>query len=237
MEELQEYPIEPLDTDSIFAKFTRKALSDSEIMVLSMASMVCNPNVPASEIYLTYVSRCDCYVADIREFCLGVAYQLSQSRRPTAKGTYPYMPSYNQEWGKHAVSDAMVLAFLGRENIPALEGHNGRCCMLGVDPKTYRKVRDFIAGMLKLAVKDYREALEWAMGKRRDTVLQAKWGRRTGQSFPPYRTHAIMTGEEGDINPLPSGCYVKTWFDSIDGPDNVPESLNPGFRHDELWRP
>lgn len=235
MEELEEYPREPLDTDTIFAKFGHRLLSDYEIMSLSMASMVCNPNVPASEIYLTYVSRCDGYVSVIREFCLGIARQLSVARRKTAKGTYPYMPSYEERWGKYAVSDAMAIAFFGKSVAPVLDGENGRALQFGVDPKTYRKVRDFIAGVLTITVMDYREALEWAMGKRRDTVLQARWGRRTGQSFPNGGARAIIKRDSNSINPLPSGCHVKPVFDP-DFSDDLPESLNAGMKLDNLWR-
>lgn len=235
MEQLEEYPREPLDTDSIFAKFGRKILSDYEVMALSMASMVCNPFVPASDIYLTYVSHCDCYVDSIRQFCLGIARQLAVARKPTARGTYPYLPSYDERWGKYAVSDAMVIAILGKDKASPLDGPVGRCVQFGVDTKTYRKVRDFVAGVLTLTIMDYREALEWAMGKRRDTVLQARWGRRTGQSFPTGGVRAIMESAGSDTLPSAIGCHIRPAVG--DEQKTSADTFNAGFRHDELWRP
>lgn len=230
--EQEEYPAEPMDTDSIFAKFTRKTLSDSEVMALSMASIVCNPNVPACEIYLTHVAHCDCYVTEIREFCLGLARQLASSRRIKGNATYPFMRSYSDAWGKYAVADAMVIAFLGSKQAPEVTGEGGRSETLGIHPRTYRKVRDFIAAVLKITVIDYRDTLEWAMGRRRDSILQSRWGRRTGLSVPAERERAIMGREK----PVGHGCYyIAPATESDFSHDN--KRVNIGFDDDSLWRP
>ena len=234
-EELEEYPREPLDTDTIFAKFTRAHLSEFEIMSLSLASMVSNPSVPAADIYLTYVSQCDCYVENIRSFCLGLAHAMANAKKPS-KGGYdiPNMHAYSDSWGKYAVADAMVIAFAGKEHAPIVEGPGGREATLKVSSKTYRRVRDFLAGVLTLTIMDYREALEWAMGKRRDTILQSRWGRVTGRKFPPKGVHDIMGRETQES--LPSGCFLTEPTEDSDTACRN-ERLNIGFSDDDLWRP
>ena len=234
-EELEEYPREPLDTDTIFAKFTRVHLSEFEIMALSLASMVSNPSVPAADIYLTHVSQCDCYVENIRSFCLGLAHAMANAKKSRKNGRdMLYMTSYNESWGKFAVADAMVIAFAGKEHAPIVEGHGGREATLKVSSKTYRRVRDFLAGVLTITIMDYREALEWAMGRRRDTVLQSRWGRITGQPFPPFTWRDIMGRETKES--LSSGCFLTEPTEDSDTACRN-ERLNIGFSDDDLWRP
>lgn len=234
-EELEEYPREPLDTDQIFAKFGRKTLSDYEVCSLSMASLVCNPDVPFDGIYLTYVAQCDGYVQDIKEFCLGVASQLASGkyRGKNGKRHRAYVEGYSESWGRHAVADAMTIAFLGADKCP---GKNERAALLGVGQQAYQRIRDFIAGMLHICIQEYRLALEWAMGKRRDTELQARWGRVTGLKWTGKLPHDIMVREDNLLSP---GCLVTPSCGDSEEYRSIPkvERLNIGFSDDELWRP
>lgn len=234
-EELEEYPREPLDTDTIFAKFTRVTLSDYEVCSLSLASMVSNSHVPAAGIYLTYVSHCDCFVSDIKEFCLGVARQLADGKYKARDGKYrrSYVEGYKESWGKTAVADAMTIAFLGKEHCP---GEIERCVSLGVGRQAYRRIRDFLAGLLKIVIDDYRMALEWAMGKRRDTELQSRWGRVTGEKWSSSTLNDIM-GRESNKG-FSEGCFrAEPASESDSSWKNNRMMLHVGFNEDELWKP
>jgi hypothetical protein len=226
------YPREPMDVDTVFAKFSRKTLSEYEISALSMATMVSNPDVPTAGIYLTYVSAADCYIGEIREFCLGVCRQLAVARKPNKRGSYPYMPSYRDEWGKYAVSDAMAMVFVGGAEVEGNLNAVMRCADMGVTYRNYAKLRDFVVALLKIAINDFRITLEWVMNKRKDTELQARWGRITGESYQSETLRDIMQDSKGILSDE-SGNYAASTHITEDRW----RYAAPGFGEDELWRP
>ena len=232
-EELEVYPREPLETDQIFAKFGRRTLSDFEVCTLSMASMVCNRDVPFDGIYLTYVSQCDGYVSEVKDFCLGVAAQLASGKYKGKNGKRSrlYIEKYSESWGTHAVADAMTMVFIGVGQCP---GENERAALLGVGHQAYRRVRDFIAGMLQICITEYRLAVEWAMGKRKDTELQSRWGRATGLSWNSHSRRDIMS-RDTQLG-LSDGCQVARASGDSDS-EWRNGRVNFGFNDDELWHP
>jgi len=218
------------DLDTQFARFGLRALNDHEICALSIASMVTPSGSPGAAAYLTYVAQVPGYLDELRAWGGMVASGVASA---AYKGRYgkrrrAYVEGYQESWGRIAVSDAMAMVFIGRGACPGL---NERAALLGIGVQGFQRIRDFVAGALMVTIDEYRMALSWAYGMRRDSVLQARWGSVTGLKWNDrQRDGTISSQEEEDPRPgFASGCSrtmpARTDFaaDRID-----PRTLYPG---------
>lgn len=166
-----DYDLRGADIEMRFAKFSRDPLSDDEVWALSMAKLVLPASSIGDKLFLTRVSDCRGYRAEIADWAAMVAGTVAGARlkRPGGIRRRVYCEGYQSGWGRHAALDGVALAMFGE--CPPLTVQADR---FGVDHKTYRKIRDFVGGVAVDAIAEYRFALEWAMGWRRDRVFDAR---------------------------------------------------------------
>ena len=186
-----DYDLRGRDMDTGFARFGLRHLSEEEFCALSIASMVTPNASPGAAAYLTYVSQCTCFVPELTDWGMMVASGISDAKYRSRYGARrrAYVEGYEPRWGESAVYDAMAIAFVGEAPAGVME----RSLMLGVGKQGYQRIRDFIAGAYKLAVDDYRLALAWAMGMRRDSLLESRWGRATSTKWDAEQRHAMLS--------------------------------------------
>jgi hypothetical protein len=236
MEVQGSYDIRGRDLDQRFARFGTVALTDDEICALSMASMVMPEGSPGGWAYLTQVSGVDCYALQLSAWGRMVAEGIAAGRHCSHAGRRrrTYVEGYDESWGRYAVADGLSLAIFGHA-----PGEAARCESLKVGRQPYRRIRDFVGGAIVLAMAEYRCALEWAMGRRRDRLFQGRWEGITGLKWSELKTDAMMGRERGEISMLAPGCHVVG--DKRDADDRLkfggsdPETLYLGLRATDWW--
>lgn len=190
-----DYDLRGRDLDQRFARFGSHALSDEEVCALSLASMVTPDACPAAEIYLLHVSHARVCIPTVRAWGLGVARGLAaakykgrgrQRRRTLVEG-------YKDTWGQSAVDDAIMLLMYGE-----CPGIGVRADANGVGKQAYQRVRDLVHACFCIAIAEYKLALGWAMGYRRDSLLESRWGRVSGLKWDGVVSGVNVVGQEGD---------------------------------------
>src|SRR3546814_12504073 len=94
-------------------------------------------------------------------------------------------------WGGYradAVADGLTLAQYGKATDAIGKSKD----------QGYRRIRDFVGGALVNAIAEYRVALEWAAGYRRDRVLAGRWEGITGLNFGEAMADATMGQPSGE---------------------------------------
>lgn len=212
--------------DARFARWGVHALTDADIWALSMATMVMPDGSPGPEGYLSQVNGTDLFIERLtlwgRVVAIGIAgakYRAKGGERQRA-----YVESYDESWGRYAVADGITLALYGKA-----EDAIGRSKDQG-----YRRIRDFVGGALLSAIEEYRVALEWATGARRDRVFTGRWEALTGLNYGDSVVSATI-GNPSEI-PIPRGCSRTVPIkDHGDFYEDQPETLYHGLRVTDWW--
>src|SRR5690606_13216737 len=100
-------------------------------------------------------------------------------KAPNGSRRRTYVEGYCESWGRFAVADGLTLALYGKAGANAAD----RVTALGCGRQGYERIRDFVGGALVNAITEYRVALEWATGSRRDRVLTGRWEGATGLNW------------------------------------------------------
>lgn len=216
--------------DERFARFGLRPLSDADVWTLSMAAMVMPDGSPGAEAYLSQVSGTAIFADRLtiwgRVVALGIAQAGHKARNGSRRRTF--VEGYDEAWGRYAVADGLTLALYGKAADAIGKSKD----------QGYRRVRDFVGGALVNAIAEYRVALEWAAGYRRDRVLAGRWEGITGLNFGDARADANMGGQrESDYPLFAPGCghtpAARTDQDTQDRKD--PETLYHGLRPCDWW--
>lgn len=219
--------------DQRFARFGLRPLTDADVWALSMAAMVMPDGNPGAEAYLMQVAGVDTFVPRLtlwgRVIAIGIA--AGQYKAPGGSRRRSYVEGYDEAWGRYAVADGLTLALYGY----AEAGLGERCAMLGCGKQGYQRIRDFVGGALVNAITEFRVALEWATGYRRDRVLSGRWEGITGLKWDEARALANI-GEPSASLMFAPGCNrtipVKDMADSY---EDQPETLYHGLRPSNWW--
>ena len=224
--------------DKRFARFGLRPLSDADVYALSMATMVMPDGNPGAEAYLTKVAGLDAFAGRLtiwgRVVALGVAGSSHKARNGLRRRTY--VESYDESWGRYAVADGLTLALYGKAAMNPAD----RVTMLGCGRQGYERIRDFVGGALVNAIAEFRNALEWATGSRRDRVLEGRWECMTGLNWSETRSDERMGWERGNYFPMfaPGCARVEPLPDSdaqFEKPGSSTETLYRGLRPTDWW--
>lgn len=231
------HPETPQDLlDARYARFGVHPLSDADVWALSMAAMVMPDGNPGAEAYLTQVSGTDLFAGRLKVWGLVVAIGIAEASYMAPDGVRrrAYVESYDESWGRYAVADGLTLALYG-----LAEDAIGKSKDQG-----YRRIRDFVGGALVNAIAEFRVALEWASGYRRDRVLEGRWEGITGLNFGGQAADARMNRGEAKFPMFSPGCgriFIRGQSDSRQDPRHelVPEvdppTLYHSLRPSEWW--
>lgn len=173
-----DWDLRGVDIDTRYARFTAEPLSEDDMMALGKAKMVIPAASVGDKLFLTRVSDCSCYLRDLADWGVMVGECIAKARykRPGGSRRRAYCEAYASEWGAQAAADGASLAVYGN-----CEPVSHRVDWYGVDAKTYRKVRDFVGGVSVGAIAEFRYALEWAHGLRRDRLFDGRYEAATGR--------------------------------------------------------
>lgn len=231
-----DYTEHPDELDKRFARFGLRPLSDSDVWALSMAAMVMPDGNPGAEAYLTQVSGTRLFVPRLtvwgRVVAIGIAGAGYKARNGARRRAY--VEGYDESWGRFAVADGLTLALYGKADAGIVE----RCDRLGCGKQGYQRIRDFVGGALVNAIAEYRVALEWATGSRRDRVLTGRWEGSTGLSWDAVRANAMMSCAVESRYPMfAPGCARTVPLKDMerDGEWEQPETLYYGLRPSDWW--
>lgn len=216
-----DYDLRGEDLDQRFARFGMRPLSDADVWALGMATMVMPDGSPGAEGYLSQVSGTLLFTERLtiwgRVVALGIArggYKARNGRRRRA-----YVEGYDESWGRYAVADGLTLALYGKAADAIGKSKD----------QGYRRIRDFVGGALVNAIAEFRIALEWATGMRRDRVLEGRWEGMTGRKWAGMdRSPEPLRAGEGRATPS-----VKDFPDPFVSPH--PETLYPAIRPTQWW--
>lgn len=219
--------------DQRFARFGLRPLSDSDVWALSMAAMVMPDGNPGAEAYLAQVSGTRIFDARLtlwgRVVAIGIAQAGHKARGGSRRRTY--VEGYDEAWGRFAVADALTLALYGWAADALGYAAQNR--------QGYIRIRDFVGGALVNAIAEYRIALEWASGSRRDRVLDGRWEGITGLNYRDVQTDAKMGRQDGQgkYPMFAQGCNKTPRADEayVPGTDCQPETLYQGIRPSDWW--
>jgi hypothetical protein len=227
--------------DKRFARFGLHPLTDEEVWALAMACMVMPDGNPGAEGYLAKVAGTRLFTGRLAVWGAVVAIGIAGASYRARGGVRRrgYVEGYDEAWGRYAVADGLSLAIDG--HAPGLVE---RCDVLGCGKQGYQRIRDFVGGALVNAIAEYRTALEWALGYRRDRVFEGRWEGVTGLKWDDARAREMM-GREGKIYfPLfaPGCARIGGTQDADDrlkprgGYDpKDPETLYRGLRPTDWW--
>lgn len=230
--------------DARYARFGLRPMSDADVWALSMAAMVMPDGNPGAEAYLAQVSGTMIFHPRLALWGRVVAIGIAQAgyKAPGGARRRSYVEGYDESWGRYAVADGLSLALYGKAERNAAD----RVAELGCGRQAYERIRDFVGGATVNAIAEYRVALEWACGYRRDRVLEGRWEGATGANWSDARADATMGREEGNSSPMfAQGCgriAPLPDLDDVEGaPDNgrghstPPETLYHGLRPSDWW--
>lgn len=221
--------------DQRFARFGLRPLSDADVWALSMAAMVMPDGSPGAEAYLMQVAGLDAFVGRLtvwgRVVAIGIAGSQYKARNGARRRTY--VEGYDEAWGRFAVADGLTLALYGYAEAGIAE----RCHALKCGKQGYQRVRDFVGGALVAAIAEYRCALEWATGSRRDRVFAGRWESVTGLIWDEAQARASMGGQgSASFQMFAPGCKQTPAARTDQDQDRVdPESLYRGLRPTDWW--
>lgn len=239
---LGDYDVRGRDIDQLFASFGRRTLGDREIWALSLASMVTPDACPGYEAYLTVVAGVDLFTPELERWGMDVARGFASAgyKGKGRKYRRTYVEGYKDEWGRYAVRDAVEWFVTGKCVGGKARGHE-----LSVGENQYRKIRDLVRGCFDIAFAEYKLALVWALGKRRDSVFESRWGVITGEKWSGFNEDVIINvdGDEksrqSEYQPFVTGSALTqnadTRFSRAGWVD--PCHAQDGFADDPLWRP
>jgi hypothetical protein len=223
--------------DARFARFGLRPLSDADVWALGMATMVMPDGSPGPEGYLSQVSGTALFAERLTIWGRVVAIGISQAGYKARNGTRrrAYVEGYCESWGRYAVADGLTLALYGKAERNAAD----RVHELGCGRQAYERIRDFVGGALVSAIEEFRVALEWATGSRRDRVFDGRWEAATGLIWSDALANARIGHQSGQGKyPLFSpGCGRTPKADEAYNPgtDSPPETLYHGLRPCDWW--
>ena len=228
-----DYNEHPDELDKRFARFGLRPLSDSDVWALSMAAMVMPDGNPGAEAYLAAVSGTALFHARLTMWGRVVAIGIASAGYKAANGSRrrTYVEGYCESWGRFAVADGLSLALYGKAEAGIVE----RCAALGCGKQGYQRIRDFVGGALVNAIAEYRVALEWATGSRRDRVLAGRWEGITGASWDEARADANMEQPRSNLMFAPGCARIVPLKDMADAYEDQPETLYHGLRPSDWW--
>ena len=215
-----DYDLRGEDLDQRFARFGLRPLSDADVWALSMAAMVMPDGNPGAEAYLAQVSGTMLFHPRLALWGRAVAIGIAQARYKAPGGVRrrAYVEGYDESWGRYAVADGLSLALYGTAYDAIGKSKD----------QGYRRIRDFVGGALVNAIAEYRVALEWACGYRRDRVLEGRWEGVTGERWEGMKWEPELPKPEGRRTPR-----------AMDFPDPFtsphPETLYPGIAVTQWW--
>lgn len=227
-----DYNEHPDAMDKRFARFGLRPLSDADVWALSMAAMVMPDGNPGAEGYLSQVSGTTLFSGRLtmwgRVVAIGIAHSLYKA--PNGRRRRTYVEGYDSFWAEFAVADGLTLALYGKASDELGYG--------AANYQGYRRIRDFVGGALVNAIAEFRAALEWATGSRRDRVLDGRWEGITGLNYREAQSNATMGRETGEYFPMFSpGCRITPACPDDDEcwGDDQPETLYIGLRPSDWW--
>ena len=217
--------------DARFARFGLRPLSDADVWALSMAAMVMPDGNPGAEAYLAQVSGTMLFHPRLALWGRVVAIGIAQAgyKAPGGSRRRSYVEGYDESWGRYAVADGLSLALYGYAEF----GVEYRCDTLGCGKQAYQRIRDFVGGATVNAIAEYRVALEWACGYRRDRVLEGRWEGATGRKWSGMSCEP----EPPRATPVKDRGYRTTPVKDFPDPYSTahPETLYPYMKITEWW--
>lgn len=214
--------------DSRFARFGLHPLTDSDIWALGMATMVMPDGNPGAEGYLSQVSGTELFAHRLTIWGRVVAIGIAQAgyKARDGKRRRAYVEGYDESWGRCAVADGLTLALYGKAADAIGKSKD----------QGYRRIRDFVGGALVSAIEEFRVALEWATGARRDRVFAGRWEALTGLNFGEAQERGKMGQPSGYWPMFAPGCARTVPLkDQADAYEDQPETLYHGLRPCDWW--
>lgn len=225
-----DYDLRGEDLDQRFARFGLRPLSDADVWALGMATMVMPDGSPGAEGYLAQVSGTTLFAGRLTIWGRVVALGIAQGgyKAPNGRRRRAYVEGYDESWGRYAVADGLTLALYGKAADPLGRG--------AANYQGYRRIRDFVGGALVDAIAEFRMALEWACGYRRDRVLEGRWENATGLNYREACRDANMGEPSGPSMMFAPGCgRTVPLKDMADAYEDQPETLYHGLRPSDWW--
>lgn len=222
-------PVDPQEAlDTRYARFGLRPLSDADVWALGMAAMVMPDGSPGAEAYLSQVSGTTLFAGRLTLWGRVVALGIASARHKAKDGTRrrAYVESYDQAWGRYAVADGLTLALYGKAADAIGKSKD----------QGYRRIRDFVGGALTDAITEFRFALEWATGSRKDRVLAGRWEGVSGLNFGESRATDRL-GHQDRYPMFAPGCGITPSADKAYNPgeESPPETLYHGLRPTGWW--
>lgn len=160
-----DWDIKSQDLRQYYAGFTRRALPEGAIWRLSLAQSCLPAGHIGYKAWLTVVAGTERFCPELQTWALGLAETIASMKPRLRKNAREYVPSYRKDWGERAALDGLIWAIFGDSKV---EPVSAQAANFGCDREAYRRIRDFVAGAILLAIWQYEDALRWAHRVARD---------------------------------------------------------------------
>lgn len=160
-----DWDVRGADLRSYYAGFTRRSLPDGAIWRLSLASSALPHGHPGYMAWLTCVADTENFRTQLHDWAMGLAVTIAGMKPKLRLRARQYVPSYDHAWGSQAAADGLNIALYGVDYVPAILERSEE---FGCDRDAYKRIRDFVAGAILLAIWQYEDALRWAHRVARD---------------------------------------------------------------------
>jgi hypothetical protein len=155
-----DYQVKGRDLRQLYAPFCRRPLGDQAIWCLSLASSTLPDNHIGYQAWITDTADTDCHLAELREWCKGLAATAATLKPLLGKRRRLLVESYRQDWGDQAALDGLLLALKGKDAVPSLDS---RADQFKCRWQAYGKIRGLVAGCVLMQMAQYEDALAWAV--------------------------------------------------------------------------
>lgn len=146
-EAVGDWTLRGLDVDQVFA---RPELSDDALTAACLTTARFDPSFPGWQLYRRIVAGFTCFDGELREWAQGVGALLSLAHRGDGRA---YIAKRG-EWIAVASRDALDAVVTGMSPVETV-----RARQLGIDLKTYRRIKHPLAACMEVGMQTFRAEL------------------------------------------------------------------------------
>lgn len=162
-QEVGDYDLRGPDLRTAFAGFCRRPTSDAANWALCQASRHLPEHHVGYELWMTDVAGADVYILGLMHWAKRLAWAAACLKPRMGVRRRRMIEGYRRDWGNQAALDGLELGLMGR-----CASANARADQFGIHRDGYRRLRNFVAGVVVLQSGQFEAELALAVRAERN---------------------------------------------------------------------